>query len=260
MKNRVLMIGVALIVSQALVLVLHQFEVTALFIVLGFRFYIPFVVAGIVALIMGSPGILPEIRNTSAKRILWSGLFLLLTGVAVYFVEIPGMWQKNDPDNLFELGLSSVFDVPLYAFWNLPQFFLLYLFLGTNKKGLHIPVNFILIIALCAADLYFQLQSVKAFPLWLAAFAAAAILLSIYWYRSGSGIEFGILSYIAIWLGSLLFGVKELLIVKAFFAKNFETWEGLLRSKSIAPELLISCVIVVSLLPVVFYRRNRSES
>lgn len=236
---------------------MHGFGIGSVFIVLGFRFYLPFLVGGVVVFFINKPAFVTSVQQLGWKKPILAVIFLLVTGGILYLVEIPGLWKKADPENFFELGLSSVFDLPIYIIWNMPQFLLLYVLLGIKKSFAWIFISFLTVLLLCGADIYFALLPLKTFPLWGYPVLAAALMASIFLYKSVNAIEFSVWMYMAIWMPLLLWGTKSESLVKIFFAKNFTEWDGMLTIKLPAPAMLVGALFLFAMLPVLLRKRKK---
>jgi len=225
-------------------------------IILGFRFHVCLVISGLF-FIMNAPEILFH-----SVRYAWGRLFgllcLLLIVSGIPFVLIPaGIASFHKGENFFELGVSSIFDFPIYFIWNLPQFLMLYCVLKQTVKLKASLFYIVLFIVILAVPLFIPFST--PLPVW--SFAQAGLLLviiSLLVNKSLNWIEFTINLFFILWSTVLLFGTENEMLVKIFLGKNYNSWEGFIVSKAYSIEVLRTTYLAVVLVISALLRKRRN--
>ncbi|MCE1188121.1 MAG: hypothetical protein LWX56_03185 [Ignavibacteria bacterium] len=260
MKNKsVFALLLAVCIANTVGFLLHTFNLHAYILLLGFRVHISFFAAGVSAIAFFKAEALEVFEAFRLKRILLFIAFILTLGGALFVAGYMKLLPYNDPDYIYEFGLSSLIDFPLYIFWNLPQFFLLFMLLNKLRKNnpgskLIIPG----IILLFAFELYpfFALKNVVSHSIL---FTVSALFIFMCSIKSQNPIEFCVWCFMSAWLGIFLFGTDNLLLIQQFFARNFDSWEGFVTIKGLEKNYSVALVFVISMLPLLFMRRNVSK-
>jgi hypothetical protein len=195
--------------------------------------------------------------------LLWIIIPLIAIGALFFLTNI---FKKGDPEHFFEFGLSSIFDFPIYLFWNFPQLFLFYLFLTSASYG---RKNKFLISFLLSFFLFvFEFVPIKttAGPVidysGLSALLLSALISSmlitlyenIYW--------FSVSVFTIFWIYFLAFGSKSPLIINILYAVKYRTWEGFfIPLKELFPYMILFYLFLVIMVLVITlpFRRSRQS-
>jgi hypothetical protein len=224
-------------------------------IVLGFRFHICCVIPGLFFI---SDSVETAFRFAKYSWGRHIGLFFLFLAVSgIPFALLPsGMttFQKND--NFFELGVSSVIDMPLYFIWNLPQLIMLYYVLKvtTQLKGSFFYV--LLFNIIITAPAFIPLE--KTMPVWsmvsvgLVIFTATMLV-----YKSANWIEFTLFLFFVVWSAIVILGTQNEMLVKLFLGKNYGNWDGFIEVKGVPTEIVRTAYLFVMLLLTAMLKRPK---
>lgn len=224
-------------------------------IISGFRFHISILM--IVLLILAREdfsNIIEVVKKSSFHRIGIGILFPLISALIVFAVlYLMSAVKYKEPDNFYELGLSSIADFPIYFIWNFPQVFLLTLFLTLVLKSINsrFAMSFFLLLLLFSPEIIFkQLAGVNYLIIIeyvLTIFAASLIVLKI---DKPFSREMSL--FVFLWLGLLVFGTESSTLINMFFARNFSEWNGFfIIQKIYKPYAFSAYVLIVSIFFIV---------
>jgi hypothetical protein len=174
--------------------------------------------------------------------------------------------KQGDPDYFYELGLSSVADYPIYFIWNVPQIFLLIIFLiisstGRKFKLLYLSIVVVLLflyefIPFQERDINFsEFNFIDAGSLVLIAVSLSILIVSfqnIYWIA--------ILIFTFFWINILAFGSSTEKLVNIFLASNYNSWDGLLiLPKEISPYIFLihSAILITIIAFSILFKKNK---
>ena len=254
MKNKILIkLFLSAIITAVFIFVTRLFAMSPFIIILGFRFHVCFVIPGL--FFMNT-----AIENVfRVETIKWGRLTGLICVYVLFsastFALIPAKLATfHQGDNFYELGVSSVFDFPIYFLWNLPQFIMLYYTLKTINT-LKLPFLFLsLFLLIIAASQFFP--PVTPFPFWtLGEVSGIIIIVLVLVYKSANWLEFSFLLFFICWSVILLFGTENEMMVKLFLGKNYTTWDGFFRSKMLTVEILRSAYLGMMLIVALCIRK-----
>ncbi len=249
---------VSAIISAGAAIGLQFAGLSPFLILLGFRFHICVVIPGLFFL---SDAVEIAFRPAQYSWGRHIGLFiLLLISAGIPFALLaPGIavFQKND--NFFELGVSSVIDMPLYFIWNLPQLIMLYYVL---KKTTQLKASFIyilLFLIIIATPAFIPLAAPA--PVYSIAGVVLVILMAaMLTYKAANWIEFSLLLFFVIWSAILIFGTQSEMLVKIFLGKNYENWDGFIAMKGFSTEIIRTAYLVILFLVVSVIRKSKKLS
>lgn len=176
----------------------------------------------------------------------WFYVFVIPTlsaAITILIIDQLGTLKYKKPDFLYEFGLTSLIDIPIYYLWNLPfllsllvliiiliekftflrallfSFFLNFSFLSllTEKFSNKIQIEEFSFFILTFAMIFYNQSVLRLFKsIWISIFS---ILISIY-------------SYV------LVFGSKSSFVIKTFFARTYSEWEGIFAIRKVNPEII----------------------
>lgn len=198
-------------------------------ILLGFRFHISLLVPCVMLFRKNAFEKVKSSLSSFKAGKAWGVFFiailpaLLLTG-GLFLINGA---ELTDPDYFYELGLSSIFDYPVYLIWNLPQILIAGLFLNllTYGKSYRFPLIMLILVSLFAFEL--MPEGKEGFNVSLLLdFAASAVLFSVFFSRVNNVYYLAVYAFTVLWSHVLLFGSKTEALVNMLLAKNYNTWEG----------------------------------
>jgi hypothetical protein len=154
---------------------------------------------------------------------------LIITGI-IYAL----MSKKIDfsPQYFYEFGISSIFDYPLYLFWNLPQLLLFGLFITllSESKFSNLAIVFILV-SLFVFELFF-IKNIEVLGLVFLSLLAVSFLIVGIFKLNQNIYSVSILSFSILWSSILLFGSSSKLLINNFFAAQYDSWQGFLCNQN----------------------------
>jgi hypothetical protein len=248
---------VSAIISAGAAVGLQIAGLSPFIIILGFRFHICLVIPGLFFLSDSIETVFRSTRYSWGRHV---GLFILLLFVAgiPFALLAPGIatFQKND--NFYELGVSSVIDLPLYFIWNLPQLIMLYYVL---KKTTQLKASFIyvlLFLIIITAPAFIPLGT--PVPIYSIAGALLVIFMAaMLTYKAANWIEFTLFLFFIIWSGVLIFGTQNEILVKLFLGKNYESWDGFIEVKGFLTEIIRTAYLAILFLVVAMIRKPKKS-
>lgn len=254
-KTRITLIVVSIFAVNIIGFTLRFYNLDTYFIFFGFRFQLSlllpfFIIFGGDAIIKIKDTFSPPGQNKSFAPVLWIVVPFILLITVLFLTKII---SPGDPDYFYEFGLSSIFDLPLYFIWNLPQLLLFALFLFGIQTD--IKRNFVinsLVLVLMFIYLFIpvnkgEIDYYGIISLVFAALSAAAIIKyfpNIYWLC--------IIIFMVFWLNLLAFGTDSQIMLHILFAAQYSGWEGFFDvakgySKYILPgQWMISFMFIIS--------------
>ena len=238
---------------------LRFFNLPNYFFLIGFRFYGIILLSGIfLYFYIGKEIWKLSLLSFSFKKFYNFILFVFIPPLII----IGSLFMLNkielgDPDYFYELGLSSLVDFPIYFFWNLPQFFILFTLMQTVESSFRLKIlpNFILLIFFLSPELLtfpkitFNVFTTLSFVLLLVSF-------SLFSYKKKNPLTFSFYLFTTVWMALLLFGTTSGPLLQTFLAKTYTTWDGFFEiNKKFAPYILPS-YFLLSLIPVLFLKKE----
>ena len=146
---------------------------------------------------------------------------LLIIYLSLYFSKNISI---GDPDYFYEFGLSSIVDYPVYLVWNLPQLFMVFLFLNSVKqKNQFIKIS-LLVILLFAFEFIPIREKINYISLADLLLSSLIIALLITNFRNIY--LFAVSVFSIFWFSILSFGSSSKELINILFAARYEAWEG----------------------------------
>jgi hypothetical protein len=190
---------------------------------------------------------------------------VLLAGFVICVVYLFGEVKISKQKYFYEFGMTSLLDFPMYFVWTLPFIFstlyLLFNVLNTNRYFSSIIKSILIAVSTSGFYLYyFDEDRIIAYIVYF--LLVSSIMLFNYaffmWCRSIWVASFSI--FMAIFSFVLVFGSSNEFLIKTFFARNYEKWEGFFNLKLIenvpAESGLFPLLIILS---IVFFNLDKES-
>lgn len=238
----------AIIVTNISGYLLKYLELDTFVILLGFRMHISLVIPALFIV-----GRIPvnfyknEFSDPPYKKnypyVIAFSILLLLFALSYLW----GAIELGDPEYFYELGLSSIVDLPMYLLWNSVQLTLFYFFLicAFERKNFRVPVLFVSAVSPFAFE-FISIENVDITGLAVLALIGITTVIiisrfrNIYW--------FVIFFFLTFWIFILLFGSASPVLIKLIIASEYTFWEGFfVVNKSIEAFMLPVYSAVISL-------------
>ncbi|MGB8318346.1 MAG: hypothetical protein WCE54_09495 [Ignavibacteriaceae bacterium] len=229
MKKNIAYCFTAIIIINAIGILLRYAGLDTYFIIIGFRFQLSlFLPALFISAIYSKDVIVSIFRNPSYKGYLLF-IFLLTIPLLILFAILFFLRkiELGDPGYLYEFGISSIIDFPVYLAWNSIQlilFFLFFIYL-TSKARLSLSIIFLIFVLLFVYELiplkhesFDYINPVSLIFLGLITGFIVKYYQNIYWLV--------VFSFSLLWLDFLLFGSNSEMAVNLLFASQYNSWEG----------------------------------
>lgn len=216
--------------------VLSLFSFPQTLYIAGFRFHIfTIVLFASVAIFKYYPPVKLDFLTFKAS-LLWQFLvYFLLLVVPVILLFIFKFVKFTDPDFLYELGASSLIDLPLYLIWLVPLFYSLFTWYSSL---LNLPWGRIWIFLLGFIPFLFNVFNFSNFVFnasVLPVLVIYGIILSIS-ALSRNFYLFYFWAYIPVWIYVIAFGINNTELLQVLLAKTYDEWEGLFSVKGVMSE------------------------
>ena len=255
----------AVIILNAVGIILRIFNLDTYFILVGFRFHISFILPLLIIFKKSQANFIKQLFvDPHHKKTVLPLLWILVPALIVIGILF---WLKkttiSDPEYFYEFGLSSIIDYPIYLIWNFPQLFCLFIFLtlvGTVSKKSFLIIASISFFIFAFEFVPFNINDVDYTGIASLLLTSVSIGLliryfqNIYWFT--------IVIFSIFWLHFLLFGSSSEEIIHLLFASQYSGWGGFLEvNKQLVSFFLpvqlglTFLVILVSL----FFRKKEPE-
>ncbi len=226
------LIIVLLVNSLGLFLRLNDYD--RFFILFGFRFHLSTILPLLIFFKKNSFSDAKEFFLNSKIKFGFLIFILILLAVALVpaVLYLFNLAKISDPDFMYELGFSSIFDFPVYLIWNLPQLIILNLFLFLIAKNLRFqfPVILIFLFLLFAYEIIpADLKNIDYQNLII--YSGIIVFYSVILSISKNIILSASVLFTLIWSNILISGSKIDFLIKIFIAKNYNEWEGFFKLK-----------------------------
>ena len=264
-KKNVFWLIAAIVITNAVGILLRAFNLDTYIIIVGFRFHLSLILPFIIVFRKRHATTLKEAfahpkYNKTFPQLVWILLPILISALALY---LSGHFTFNDPDYYYEFGLSSIVDYPIYLIWNLPQLLLLSSFLiiaaeSTKNEFWKTWLIFLLLFVFefipIGKD---KIDYLNIILLLFTGISAALIMKyfqNIYW--------FAIIFFTLFWECLLTFGSSSRLMINLLFAARYNAWEGFFTvGDKLSPYILLSHIFLATILilsSVVIIKRNET--
>ncbi|NUN07566.1 MAG: hypothetical protein HUU54_00140 [Ignavibacteriaceae bacterium] len=226
----------------------------------GFRFHIFAIILFIsLALRKAAPDIVGDLRNIKPSLLWQFLLYFILLVLPVYLLYVFKLIKFADPDFLFELGASSLTDLPLYILWLAPLFYAAFIWYSLLIK---LPWGRIFVFILGFLPFLYLAHSPAdgiVVPEKLLYPFIYGIILSVA-ALSGSFYFFYFWAYIPLWVFILAVGTTNQELLQVLLAKSYEEWEGIFSLKGEVSEykFYIYYAFCLLLLLINFFTNRRT--
>jgi hypothetical protein len=254
---------ISLIFVNGLGFILRYYGYDTYAIIAGFRLHLSFCLP---LLVLFPRGIVKNVIKTFSCPV-YKRKFLPLTWIIfIPLIIMGGLFLLNkielaDPDYFYEFGLSSIIDYPVYLFWNLPQFLLLFLFLKycTIKMENKFFPAFLLIIFLFAyefipVNFVFTGSDITSVANFLLLSLCTAFIFhfynNIYWLTATI--------FTAMWFNLLAFGTQTTSLVNMLFAAQYQKWEGFFTVDPVIKQWILAAQLALLFIMLLFYLPTRA--
>jgi hypothetical protein len=201
-------------------------------IIFGFRFHLSLVLPFLFLIFKKKfTFIRQEIKKFNGENFIINIILVLIPLLIMVTVLFVLRYIKSgNPDYLYEFGISSIVDLPVYFIWNLPQLLMIALFLKfiISAGKLNFLSGPALIFLLFIYELI-PLQKEKFMLFVLFDLISASILFSIIALNVKNIYSFAVSVYLFLWSNIFLFGSENKSLINNIFAKNYAEWDGLLE-------------------------------
>jgi hypothetical protein len=239
-KNYFPQIILAIIAVNAIGYLLRLNEIEPFIILIGFRFHISLALPFFfIVNRLKFDKIKSDFINPLYKQNYPFVLSLLILPIIIYTaLYIAGYIELADPEYFYELGLSSLADLPVYLVWNSAQLVLLFLFLSFISEKFNTAWLIPLIIVSLLVFEFIPIETkdtdiagiISLIILSLTASLLIIRIKNIYW--------FCIFIFLILWQFILLFGSKSSTLIKILFASQYNSWEGFFEFHGVAVEYI----------------------
>lgn len=211
---------------------LKYFELPLVFILLGFRFNISILAFLFLLYFLRKKFDYKAILMNGEFKSFWRSsailLPILILAVTAYFLKYS---KFDEPEYLFELGISSVIDFPIYFIWNLPQLMILFLTLNllSQKVGnkfllFFVPALFLFELIPLPDSNFNLIRSLEIL--------VGSLLVVVFFIKEKNIYILSFLSFTFFWLIILIYGSNDATVAKVFLATRYDSWQGVLKPAS----------------------------
>jgi hypothetical protein len=220
----------ALLITNAAGYCLKFFKLDDYLILLGFRLKLCFILPALFFIGGGSLSLLKNTVLTSFKNkfLLQSVLFILPLIIFTGLFYLTGKIDLGDPEYFYEFGLSSIFDLPVYFIWNLPQLLCFVLIIKLIASSGGSKFSAMLFAVLIFSYRFIPVKGEAVNIPAIAGYLITAITagLAAVFFRNPLAAAFSI--FFMTWSYFLFWGTGSAEAIHILFASKYDTWEGLL--------------------------------
>lgn len=220
----------ALLFTNAAGYLLKYFSLDDYLILLGFRIKLNIILP---CLFFINYDILNELKETlvsSFRNKLLLQLFVFSVPFILFLTVfyLSGKADLGDPEYFYELGLSSIFDFPIYLIWNLPQIICLVILIKYIAEKLDSKTAAFFVLLLLFGYHLIPVKGDVFNPVSFAGFilGAAAGALAIINFKNPLSASIAV--FFLFWSYFLFWGTGSTEAIHLLLAKRYDMWEGLL--------------------------------
>lgn len=242
---------------------LRFFELDRYFILIGFRFHLSLVIPFIF--------LINKITFDDIKSLLIpKNKFSILSITTVIFSVVAvttSLYLLNyidigDPEYFYEFGLSSVFDYPVYLLWNIPQLFLLFLFLTIllEKRKYKFITGILIVTALFIYEFIpVEKTAINYYDLAIIVLSIIITNLLFLFYKNFYSISISL--FTLLWGNFLLWGTDSKTVTNILYAARYNEWEGFFSVSKVLNNYIYFIIPFLTLLILsmsLFFIKKRS--
>jgi hypothetical protein len=204
-------------------------DLSTFVIIIGFRFHLAlilpffFIVTGLKAVEFKN-----AFKDPPYKRNYPFLLSLFITTGIIFLVfYILQFITPGDPEYFYELGLSSLVDLPVYFIWNSINLILFFFFLtfAADRIGHNIILIALLIASLFIYE-FIPLGGEETDIIGIINVVFTSVLIAILITRFRNIYWFTLFIYLLLWIFILLFGSSYPPLIRMIYASQYSSWEG----------------------------------
>ena len=235
----------------------------ALLIFLGFRFHISLVFPFLFFLYKAKfPFLRNSLRRNPFDRLGFIFYVIIIPLILTVIVYILTSKKINfSPQYFYEFGVSSVFDYPVYLFWNLPQLLLFGLFISLLSESKFSNLSIVLILSSLFIFEMFFIKNKEILGLTIFSLVAVLSLIIGIFSLNQNIYSVSVFSFSVLWSGILVFGSSSQLLINNFFASQYSVWEGFINTQNNLKIFVIPFnLLLTTLIFILFKNRfNRKQ-
>lgn len=229
------------IIVNAAGILLKYFELDTYFIFIGFRFHFSLIISFLCILNYIDLASLKEMFVHPAKQRFV--LILILSFLPLLVIPLDmlvlNQFKVAEQDYFFEFGLSSIVDYPVYLIWNVPQMFMLFIFMNTvifSPKHKFIKA-FLIIFSLFFYEIFFVYSKINFADIHFSeinysdvtSYIFAVLLTALFISRVNNIYLFAVILFSVLWSAVLTFGSNSETIINILLASQYESWSGFIK-------------------------------
>jgi hypothetical protein len=239
---------------------LRYYKFDTYFILIGFRFHISLFLPFLLLLYKADLHFIKSFFvSPSYKRYSIIIIIVIIPLLIIYLsLYLSRNLEMGDPDYFYEFGLSSIVDYPVYLVWNLPQLFMLFLFLNSVKEKYQFIKITLLVILLFA----FEFVPINEKPnyLSLAGLLLSSFIIALLVTNFRNIYLFAISVFSIFWFIILSFGNPSKELINILFAARYEAWEGFFEVSKKFTDYVIPAYLGIVLLTLFLLRFTISKN
>lgn len=272
MSSRNIFLLVVFFISTNLVLLFYKFfEIIPQVYFLGFRLN-PFLLIFLLLMYLEKrpwTELIEPFKTFGKFKHWFIGLFIpvLAGGIILLTGLLFGKFRTTHPEYFYEFGISSILDFPTYLVWTLPILLgLIYIWMILFRSE---TATRVLIHSLTFALGFIGIFIINFNPKLLLNYVGVLLLIfsvmcwtyGFYGYTKSLWVS-SFTFFVQIYVIVLLFGSTDSFLIKTFFARNYEKWDGffsIILIKNLPSEAFISIpLITFGILFFILTNRRRS--
>jgi len=261
-----LILIISLILVNGLGFLLRYYDLDRFIIFLGFRFHLSLTLPFLLFLFEKKFSLIKK----NLKKFCWKDIlqqfFLMLISSVILFGSLILAKQAHfgDPDFFYELGLSSIIDLPVYFLWNLPQLFMIGIVIQNEREKYKFsyPIIFLFLLLLFAYE-FIPLHKEKLLLFNVYNYASYILFITLVFVQRKSLYATALTVFLFLWILILLTGTYNTSAIKNILAKNFDEWEGFLEFSKILIKyisFIFSGLMIILFSIYFFVTRKRIKS
>ena len=254
-KPNLLYIAFVIIIINAAGFLLRYLDIDTYIILIGFRFHLSAVFSLLFIFRVRYQKLIKESFLKPQHKNLFPYLtwIILPSGILFALLFLTKNIELGDPEYFYEFGLSSIIDYPIYFLWNVPQLFVVFLFLILSTEGLRLKFAAVMLVSFLLFAFEFiplEKESINYFDIGNLLILSLITSIVINCFRNIYLFSFLIFSIL--WVNLLNFGSSSKEMVNLLFASQYLEWEGFfVVSKEYSDYLFTACLALTLVLVII---------